>query len=314
VRKDLTLYFCHYTETRAAAIIGGNNLTKTQLLEIIRIILQLINQQGISAEAYLGPLYTDADSINLSYIQAVSMIDYEPVQNGELHLYNSRDVLSNPLRYPLTEINNLSKAILKKDFITFDTIMQALMGQIANTVCDYAFARTTIYTLIKSTLNSLPSESDSLLKELQLCLTKLEQSECKADLITLMEDFYVGISRQIKTVTPLETQEKIDAAIAYINEHYDNIDFFLGSVAERFDISNNNLSQQFKRKFGVTPIKYVTSLRIEKAKKLLLETSLPVNDIAVQCGFLELTSFLRNFKSLTVVTPTQYRNANKKDF
>ncbi len=314
VKKDLTLYFCHYTETRAAAIIGGNNLTKTQLLELIRIILQLINKQGILAEAYLGPLYTDADSINLSYIQAVSMIDYDPVQNGELHLYNFRDVLSNPLRYPLTEINNLSKAILKKDFITFDTIMQALMGQIANTVCDYAFARTTIYTLIKSTINSLPSESDSLLNELQLCLTKLEHSDCKADLITLMENFYVGISRQIKTVTPLETQEKIDAAIAYINDHYDDIDFFLGNVAERFDISNNNLSQQFKRKFGVTPIKYVTSLRIEKAKKLLLETSLPVNDIAVQCGFLELTSFLRNFKSLTVVTPTQYRNANKKDF
>ena len=94
---------------------------------------------------------------------------------------------------------------------------------------------------------------------------------------------------------------------------FDAVDFFLGNVAERFDISNNNLSQQFKRKFGVTPIKYVTSLRIEKAKKLLLETSLSVNDISVQCGFLELTSFLRNFKSLAVVTPTQYRNANKKN-
>lgn len=312
-QKNLVLYFYHYTETRIAAIIGGNDLTKLKLLEVIRVIIRLINQQGISVEAYLGPLYSKADNINLSYIQAVSLIDYEPVHNGTLHLYNSKDALSNPLRFPMTEINNLNKAILKKDFVTFDTIMQALIGQISNVVCDYAFARTTIYTLINAMIDSLPSKSDTALTELQLCLTKLEQSVCKADLVTLMQNIHTEIGRQIKTVTPAETQEKIDAAITYINEHYDDVDFFLGNVAEHFDISNNNLSQQFKRKFGVTPIKYVTSLRIEKAKKLLLETTLSINDISVQCGFIELTSFLRNFKSLTVVTPTQFRNANKKN-
>lgn len=313
LRNNLEVYFCHYTDTRIAAIIGGNDMTKAQLIEVTRAIIQRINQQDISVEAYVGPLYPDVDNINLSYIQAISLIDYEPVHNGTLHLYNLRDTMSNPLRYPQTELNNLNKAILQKDFDVFHTIMQALIGQISNPVCDYTYAKTIIYALINSIACGLPSDFDVSQKELRLSLTKLERSICKADLVLLVQNIYDEISKQMKTVSASDPQEKIDAAINYINEHYDEIDFFLGNVAEHFDISINNLSQQFKRKYGVSPIKYVTSLRIEKAKRLLLETSLSVNDISLQCGFSELTSFLRNFKSLTIVTPTQYRNANFKD-
>lgn len=80
-----------------------------------------------------------------------------------------------------------------------------------------------------------------------------------------------------------------------------------------FALSPNNFSQQFKHQFGISPVKYLTSIRIERAKKLLVETQMPVNEVAAQSGFSDISSFQRNFKNSVSVTPTQYRAAHSRD-
>lgn len=97
--------------------------------------------------------------------------------------------------------------------------------------------------------------------------------------------------------------------IQYVDENYRD-DISLSTVAEALYMSPNYVSKLFKKGIGVTFVHYVTQKRIEDAKELLVSTSRPLTDIAVDVGFNDYFHFIKTFKKLTGLTPGQYRNQN----
>ncbi|MGO9114870.1 MAG: AraC family transcriptional regulator [Thermoguttaceae bacterium] len=74
-------------------------------------------------------------------------------------------------------------------------------------------------------------------------------------------------------------------------------------------VSENTLRRDFRRKTGLTPLEFVTSVRIEKAKVMLRETDLDVTDIAIRLGFSSSQYFATVFMRITGKTPRDYRKA-----
>ncbi len=66
----------------------------------------------------------------------------------------------------------------------------------------------------------------------------------------------------------------------------------------------------FVAELGMTPLMYLTKLRIDKAKTLLSQTCLPVCEISTQCGFGDSFWFSKRFRQLTGMTPRCYRAEN----
>ncbi|WP_409344978.1 helix-turn-helix domain-containing protein [Paenibacillus sp. MBLB4367] len=87
--------------------------------------------------------------------------------------------------------------------------------------------------------------------------------------------------------------------------------FSLTSIASSLGISRVQLCQKFQDEFGTTPIKYLTALRIEKAKKLLVETNLTLDQISECCGYQNGFYLSRVFKRSCSVTPKQYRKEHR---
>lgn len=81
------------------------------------------------------------------------------------------------------------------------------------------------------------------------------------------------------------------------------------ALAERFDMAQSQLSASFKRQYGVNPLEYLNRLRINAAKELLRSTGLPQTQIAISCGFSNVTTMQRVFAKHEHCTPGQYRNA-----
>lgn len=103
----------------------------------------------------------------------------------------------------------------------------------------------------------------------------------------------------------------IDQAMLYIQEHYmDNIS--LDSCADYTGTSPFLLSKSFKRVTGQNFIDYLTELRIEKAKELLRDTDLKMNDVAQQVGY-QQSYFNRIFKKQEDITPTRYRELSRHE-
>ena len=78
-------------------------------------------------------------------------------------------------------------------------------------------------------------------------------------------------------------------------------------LCKRFFISRNYLYKAFKESFGCTPVDYVTDLRLELSRKLLLETKDPIYVICERVGIHNYTYFCNLFKKKIGITPTEYR-------
>ncbi|MEY8752340.1 response regulator transcription factor [Alkalicoccobacillus gibsonii] len=95
----------------------------------------------------------------------------------------------------------------------------------------------------------------------------------------------------------------------YIDKNYQQ-DLRASDVAEQHYISPNYFSMLFKQETGRSFSEYLNGLRINKASKLLLETSNKVFEIAEYVGYKEYKYFVQVFKKQVGVTPTEYRRLN----
>jgi transcriptional regulator GlxA family with amidase domain len=69
----------------------------------------------------------------------------------------------------------------------------------------------------------------------------------------------------------------------------------------------------FKRRFGVSPQKYILELRISTAKELLTSTDLPIKEIGSACGYADPHFFSRIFCKSCGVSPTEYRRGIREN-
>ncbi|MCI9597971.1 MAG: AraC family transcriptional regulator [Firmicutes bacterium] len=94
--------------------------------------------------------------------------------------------------------------------------------------------------------------------------------------------------------------------IAYMEEHFHE-PVSLGQLADVISCNPQYLCRFFKEISGVSPIQYLISYRIERASHLLAKTSLPILQVALDCGFENASYFIRKFKEMKGCTPKEFR-------
>lgn len=114
--------------------------------------------------------------------------------------------------------------------------------------------------------------------------------------------------KRVSGTEPSEKQEErtITGLTRYLQEHLSE-DVSLTLLAEEFHLNPQYISQLFKNEIGVNFLAYLTNIRMEKAKKLLLSTALSITDIAERSGYSDYRVFTKVFKKSEGVTPSQYR-------
>lgn len=85
----------------------------------------------------------------------------------------------------------------------------------------------------------------------------------------------------------------------------------LGELAEGCHLSPSRLSHLFRQVTGRAVMDYRNACRLAAAKKLLVQTDLPVGEIVDRCGYTDASNFSRSFRSVTGLTPTQFRKRCK---
>lgn len=83
-------------------------------------------------------------------------------------------------------------------------------------------------------------------------------------------------------------------------------------VADKMCMSLSQLNRKVKAITGFSSSGYILQMRLDKAKRMLASTEIPVGDIATKCGFPEMSYFSRIFKQTFQMTPSQYRKSHQK--
>lgn len=134
------------------------------------------------------------------------------------------------------------------------------------------------------------------------------QDKYSTDIIkNMVLEFFVRFLRTLKNDSTFNKDiSLIDKITCYLLEHYSE-DLDQKAVAQSFYISRSYLSKLFKAKTGRGFNEYLNKIRIEQAKTALKTTSLPVTDIAFNCGFNDSNYFSKIFKKVEGVSPLNYR-------
>lgn len=111
---------------------------------------------------------------------------------------------------------------------------------------------------------------------------------------------------QKKRVEKRTLSKEITATIDYLRLNFD-MDINLQQVADCVNLSPNYLSNLFKKEMHVNFTDYLRQLRIDKAKELLLETSMKSYEISEKTGFTDSAYFSKVFKKFTGVGPNEFR-------
>ena len=101
-------------------------------------------------------------------------------------------------------------------------------------------------------------------------------------------------------------ERPITGLTRYLQEHLSE-EISLSVLAEEFHLSAQYISQLFKNEIGVNFLEYLTNIRMERAKKLLISSPLPIAEVSAQAGYGDYRVFSKVFKRAEGVTPSQFR-------
>lgn len=143
-----------------------------------------------------------------------------------------------------------------------------------------------------------------MIQELQICRPCFEEL-----LPLLLQQIFLLIHRQLLDVphTNRKIQKEVEQAAHFFNEHF-NTPICIEAYAASLHISTCWFIRAFKQFTGMTPVQYITSIRISTAQNLLESTNYNVNEIAAIVGYDNPLYFSRIFKKQTGSSPTEYRN------
>lgn len=135
------------------------------------------------------------------------------------------------------------------------------------------------------------------------------QLQAQGLLLEVLGEAAAGLNRtQADASVEARTKAKLLLLQNYIREHYaENVQH--SDLEQIAGLSRNYIIVQFKRQFGLTPIQYLTWVRIQKARELALQTNLSISEIAGQVGYADVHTFGKMFKKKTGTSLSQFCSA-----
>lgn len=158
-------------------------------------------------------------------------------------------------------------------------------------------------------VRELGAEADP--KELKAAYMKVRvlpktQYDGVVRLLDIFGQHLSAVSNQLVTRQESSESPVVAKARAYITEHLAE-ELTLASVARAVAMSPFYFCKVFKKATGLTFVEYVSRLRVEKVKELLLNPHLRISEIAFATGFQSLSQFNRTFRQVAGESPTAYR-------
>ena len=118
----------------------------------------------------------------------------------------------------------------------------------------------------------------------------------------------IEVSNKLADSNVKRSREKINMAIDYINCNLCN-EITLQQLASLIGVSEYHFLRIFRDEIGQSPLQYIISKRIERAKMLMQRTELSTTEVALDVGYSNISHFINVFKRVVGKTPAKYQKA-----
>ncbi len=138
--------------------------------------------------------------------------------------------------------------------------------------------------------------------------------------INLMEDIVKilitdGLKENIDTRKPANFYfTNMKKSILYMLDNYENPDLTIKDIASKSDYAYTYFTKAFKRYMNDTPVNHLNRIRLSKAKELMKNPDLSLNEIVIKSGFKTQSNFTEVFKRIVGMKPKEYRKKYIGDY
>ncbi len=274
---------------------------------------QLLSSLDKEAVIAVSNIHVDYSEASRAYLEASTAYDNRFVMGNEDVLWFSDIASTAKDMEPFTRgyLESFRKALHAGNARTLNDRINDLF-QILRDKKFSLFAFRIIYNEIISMLLNKYLSYDGVSIDMLHYYDTFELSRCRqvGDLVETLRQLCNDILK-IEEQNACECSSVIRQVIDYIRENFTDPDLSMGAVAEKYGLSASRLSLEYKEVTGIYPSEYLLLLRLEKAKQLLANTTMPVKDVCTAVGYYDSSGFIRRFKKHMAMTPAQYRTAVK---
>lgn len=202
------------------------------------------------------------------------------------------------------------QAVLSEDLQAAEQVILSIVDRLAvGNTQDIKKLKSFIDHRIRSILNILAAGRTA---ELQMSVGLISEAES-------LENLKFGIHRTFQLLRDMQNKgensvsKSGESIVNYLKEHYTESEMSLTYLSQVFGLSQSYISRLFKRETGEKLLDYLHLLRLNRAKELLTETELSVQEICKAVGYTTTWTMNRVFKSYEGVTPGSYREQHLVD-
>lgn len=260
----------------------------------------------------IGSTYESLNMVPLSYDEAKSAV-YHRLVKGKDRIILFKEICNSPTyeySYPTELEVQLIQAIKQGKVVEVEEILDCMIGTLAH----YNYTMETIQcicsgiinTIVKTMyeLNIVPDENiRGIIRHI---------SNIKLQTLDSIGDFMKEVCRnQCELITQRKESKNFqlrEEIIEFIDKNYYDQTLCLESLAEKFNLTPNYITRYFKDQTGQSLMRYIDSIRMEKAKELLKDSDIAISRIIEQVGYVDQANFIRKFKKIEGITPSEYRS------
>ncbi|HHV10940.1 MAG TPA: response regulator [Clostridiales bacterium] len=278
----------------------------------------ILSTISLEVTCSLGGVVNQPDELNKSFSQAEKAMECK-YSLGSKEVYDILDVehVEKLFYYPAYEITELIYAVkflTRSDIIkVFDKIKYKIFREKNISVTNLKMISIEIIVSILKELSEIKLLSKETWQHGMNLFQDIQNLQAFEHELQVVLEFAVEASKELQAIQNTNTKSILKKLQDYVEENYSDEGLSLKTAAGYAGVSTGYLCALFKKEAGMNFIKYLTAVRIKKAKALLKTTDKLAYEIAFETGFSNAHYFSTAFKKSVGVSPSEYRERYVKE-
>ncbi|MEG2669887.1 MAG: helix-turn-helix domain-containing protein, partial [Oscillospiraceae bacterium] len=314
--SEMSSYIDDFGMEELVVVLNFDNLNNAEgkILENCECIKKVIEEQlDVKLQISIGRIYEGMERVPVSYREAEKSMEYKILTNNDdIIFFDESNENDCNYRYSLEQENAIMNAVVLGNVDVAKKLLDQIIEMNANVSVE--MSRCLFFDLM-STMFRVLNQQELDLKAIfgneypyKLLVNCTTIDELRQTIFEILE----SICLYIKDNRSGKKEVLKVAMLEYIEKNCENSNLSMETVADAFSVSYTYVSHFFKDYIGENFSNYLMNIRIEKAKKYLKETSLPISEIAQKLGYSNSAGLIRNFKKIAGVTPGKYRECDRE--
>ncbi len=291
---------------------------KSDISSVLDVAFEIIyNEFNFKTIAAVSNIHMSLNRLNDAYNESVMCTEYAFTEKKPIVFFDEMSI-SSKKTYAQEIENDISRCFEEKNYRQCKKVVENIIYKFQlDKEITTNIARTFAYDLLTTFFKyAIPNSNDSSGKFLagvemnNIMSENTTTSSILLNTITIIEKY---LSEQDSTIDETSDGDKnnfYQQIKNYIEENYSNPDLSVTELSTIFKTNPSYLSSQFKKEFDIGLLDYITTVRVEMAKKLLTTTDASNDEISKQVGYSNTRTFLRAFSKHENITPKEYRRIN----